>query len=255
MGLVNPVPEEPAALVDGCLVVSDLHIGVEASYRDRGVMIPSQTDKLLSRLKKLVGRVDPECLLVLGDLKHNVAGSSWQERDEIPGFLEALNDIVSVYVVPGNHDGHIDRLVPDEVCVLDNRGVVHGRVGLVHGHTWPSSTVMSVKRLLIGHNHPVIKLRDSLGRVQRKKAWIRSTVNQSKLVDRYPGGMVEKIVIMPAYNELVGGVAFNEPDENYLGPLFKQGLIESDKLKGHLLDGTYLGPLNNIMDDEYMDDE
>ena len=52
---------------------------------------------------------------------------------------------------------------------------------------------------------------------------------------------------MPAFNELCGGVAFNESvRDDLLGPIFSSGAVELDNSEIYLLDGTFLGILKNI---------
>ncbi len=52
---------------------------------------------------------------------------------------------------------------------------------------------------------------------------------------------------MPAFNELVGGIAFNEASyETLLGPLFSNRAISLEKAQAYLLDGTYLGTVEQL---------
>ena len=52
---------------------------------------------------------------------------------------------------------------------------------------------------------------------------------------------------MPAFNELVGGIAFNEASyETLLGPLFSNHAIALGKAQTYLLDGTYLGTVEQL---------
>jgi metallophosphoesterase superfamily enzyme len=56
-----------------------------------------------------------------------------------------------------------------------------------------------------------------------------------------------EVFIMPAFNELCGGVPFNESTkEDLLGPVFSSGAIELENAEVYLLDGTRLGLLKNI---------
>ncbi|WGI16899.1 metallophosphoesterase [Methanonatronarchaeum sp. AMET-Sl] len=246
MASINPVPGEPAALINDILVIADLHLGVETSYRERGVMIPSQTNKNLKRITKLIKKLEPNRLLILGDFKHNVKGSSWQEKDEIPPLLDKLSDLLPISIVPGNHDGNLKSLLPrdKDIKLHSNRGTVIEDIGLVHGHTWPKPEIINSPKILTGHNHPVIQFNDNLGREQRKKAWIRAPLNKKTTLNRYPeiDWKNQEIIIQPAYSNLVGSAVFNKQNK-FLGPLFNQKLINPKKMKAHLLDGTYIGQL------------
>ncbi|MFB0560553.1 MAG: hypothetical protein ACETWM_04880 [Candidatus Lokiarchaeia archaeon] len=54
-----------------------------------------------------------------------------------------------------------------------------------------------------------------------------------------------KIIVMPAFNPLLGGVALNRPEMNFLGPILSSNVVEKSTTKVKLLDGTYLGSLEN----------
>jgi len=56
-----------------------------------------------------------------------------------------------------------------------------------------------------------------------------------------------EVIIMPAFNELCGGIPFNESiHEELLGPVFAKHAIELEKARAFLLDGTDLGTIGGI---------
>ena len=60
-------------------------------------------------------------------------------------------------------------------------------MGLLHGHSWPSSFVLDAKMMVVGHNHPTIRrFRDAsvpeIGRSSRRRfGGIVPVIIQSKL--------------------------------------------------------------------------
>jgi metallophosphoesterase superfamily enzyme len=102
----------------------------------------------------------------------------------------------------------------------------------------------------MGHNHPIIRLADPLGYVGSKPVWIRACFVEAVFRKRYPElGRYQnpRIIIMPAFNELVGGIAFNEATyETLLGPLFANRAILLEKAQAYLLDGIYLGTVEQL---------
>lgn len=70
------------------ICVGDLHIGLENEMRCNGVHMPSQTFKMEQELISLAPGHDG--IILLGDIKHQVPGSSKQEYVEIPKFFTAL---------------------------------------------------------------------------------------------------------------------------------------------------------------------
>jgi len=51
---------------------------------------------------------------------------------------------------------------------------------------------------------------------------------------------------MPAFNHLIGGMAFNSKDFEPLGPLLKNEVFNWKKAEVYLLDGTLLGSLKDL---------
>jgi hypothetical protein len=113
--LITPVFDAPLLLVEGderVLVAADLHLGLEHELWLGGVSIPSQTEKILARLLGFLAEIKPDRLLLLGDIKHNVPKTSWQEKREIPEFLRRLCARAIVEIVPGNHDSNLADMAP-----------------------------------------------------------------------------------------------------------------------------------------------
>ncbi|WP_318531471.1 hypothetical protein [Methanohalophilus profundi] len=88
---IEPLLDEPALLVKGqsrTLVLSDLHIGIEWDLYNSGFLVPSGLERRLKKIEGYIEQTEPDRIVLLGDIKHNVPQISWQERDEIPMFLE-----------------------------------------------------------------------------------------------------------------------------------------------------------------------
>ena len=61
----------------GVLVVSDLHLGKSATFRNRGIPVPEgDTRHDLERVGMLVEKCGARCLVVAGDLFHARGGMS-----------------------------------------------------------------------------------------------------------------------------------------------------------------------------------
>lgn len=249
---IQPILNAPACMIEDILVVSDLHIGIERAYREEGIRLPPQTKKILKRIEGLWDKNDAQEIIVLGDLKNQVPELSWQERKEIPNFLKKLAYKGDVTIVPGNHDGNINKLVPedsDEIKIEDSSGFSRENVYLLHGHAWPRRVAFDESSILIGHNHPIIRFEDELDRRHDEKCWIRTKLNKEKIIDHY-GGKINwnnpEVIIQPAFNELVGGIPFNGSKKDFLGPLFNSRSISYQEMRANLIDGTHLGKVNKL---------
>ncbi len=253
--IVNPIPDSPASIINKELVLADLHIGIKKSYEERGIRIPSQTEEILKRIERITRKNNIDSITLLGDVKNEIPKISWQERDEIPKFLEKISDFGNVKIIPGNHDGNIDKLIPNQrrekFNLYGTRGFVNSEkdVGFVHGHTWPNPDIFKSSKILMGHSHPIIEFSDKLSSKYREKCWIKMPLKRGRLEDVY-GEKIEwgdpEIIIQPAFSNLVGGSPFNSSRNSLLGPVFNSGSAILDEAEIYLLDGTYLGNSGNL---------
>jgi putative SbcD/Mre11-related phosphoesterase len=251
--MISPLLNEPALVVENkfrTLVIADIHLGIEWELYHSGISIPSQIEKRLSRILDYFKKVDPVRIVLLGDIKHNVPRTSWQERQEVPGFLKELASSVHVDIVPGNHDGDIEELLCENVTLHSMRGFLLDGTGYFHGHTWPDAALLSTSNIIMSHNHPAIRFTDSLGHGSSEPVWIRTHLIEKAIKAHY--GHIEgwndpEVIIMPAFNELCGGIPFNESiHEELLGPVFVNHAIELEKARAFLLDGTDLGTIQGL---------
>jgi len=245
--LITPIFDEPLLLAEGrqrVLVAADLHLGLEYELWQGGISIPSQTEKILARLMGLIARIEPDRLLLLGDVKHTVQRTSWQERREVPDFLRRLSSVVRVDIVPGNHDSSIADLSPPGVQVRPASGFVLDGVGYFHGHTWPDEEVMSTEYLVAGHLHPALRLVDPIGHSFTRPVWARGAVLSGVAEQQYGFPVNAQLIIVPAFNDLCGGLALGDPGDDLRGPLLS--MMDPDWTRIYLLDGADLGLLSEI---------
>ena len=225
------------------ICVGDLHIGLESEYNSKGVHVPSQTNKMELELAHL--SQGKERLIILGDVKNKVPGSTKQEYSELQTFFrKMLHHYGTVDLVRGNHDTNIEEFLPEGINVHPASGFTLGDVGFAHGHTWPSPTVMSRKTLVIAHNHPSIALIDSLGNVSKEPCWVKFKLKDDAY-QRYVE-IPEEIVMMPAFNRSLGGSPVNFEKGRLLGPLFSEGMADVDQAEVYLPDGIYLGTIGSL---------
>jgi len=222
MFLVN----EPAIILNKTLVIADLHIGITRELYESGISVPSQVKKMVNKIYKLKKETGAKELLILGDIKHKVPGISLQEQREIPEFLSLLK-FKRIIIIKGNHDGNIEKMIPNKDRIKIRKSFSIGDYFLTHGHRKANTN----KNIIIAHNHPHIRFRDKLGALYTEPCWLIGKVKTKQIVD---------IIIMPAFNELCGATIVNR--DALLGPIAKN--IINPKV--HLLDGTDLGKLNDL---------
>jgi uncharacterized protein len=229
------------------LVAADIHLGIEYELWLGGASIPSQTGKLLDELLAHLKRVEPDRLVLLGDVKHNVPRSSWQEKAEVPKFLRSLAEEVEVDLVLGNHDGGLSNLAPSGTVIREASGYLLDGVGYFHGHTWPDSELLKSEVLVAGHLHPTLMLVDPLGHSTSEKAWARGPLSSDTIKSRYGhDGPAPEMVVVPAFNPLCGGLPLNavHQEEEGRGPILK--MLDLQDTRAYLLDGTDIGRLGSV---------
>ena len=241
---LQPIPNEPALLLKEkkLLVVADLHIGIESELHESGLQVPSQTKVMEQRLITLLTKYKIRDIVLLGDIKHMIPSITIQERSDVRRFLRTIQTYGTLHVLPGNHDGNIDRLLDPEVQLHSSEGFVFEGIGFTHGHRWASAEVMDCEQVVIGHTHPTIMLIDRLGYRTFEPCWLRCPPLHEKLKERYPASQTQQILIMPAFNPLCGGIAVNQ--EALLGPF--GSLVDVNNAEVYLLDGCSLGLLKDL---------
>jgi len=232
---------------DSTALVSDLHLGLEKEMAARGFRIPSYSMRMMDRINGIAEKFGANRIIVLGDVKHSIGKVEDIDWNTIPWFFDTLLDVFSsVEVVPGNHDGGIKSLLPSRVRLHPSEGVVIGsreKVGVTHGHSWPSQDVISCGRMVIGHSHFRYEMRDRFGSRSKEAVWLfadydvanllRKAGSRSKAVRK--GG---ELIVMPPFNNLVGGQAINSPEGFKFGPVLSSGCVDVKSADVFLLDGT-----------------
>jgi len=140
-----------------------------------------------------------------------------------------------VILVPGNHDSHIDRLIPNDVTVISSKGMILDDVLLTHGHTMPSKNYSSVNNIIMGHIHPVYFDKNSL--LNGERIWISIKSDKSKIFPDTKGNL--NITIVPSFNPY-----FYATEKKYykksISPIVEK-IKDSTTAKILTLDGTIIG--------------
>ena len=227
-----------------CLIITDLHIGLETELIKSGIKIHKQIEKFKDILDKLIDLTGAKLLVILGDVKHKVPGVTMQELRDIPKFLDYLSKKVKVVIAKGNHDDYLETLVPSGVKIYSSKGFRIGRYGFFHGHGWPSKKLIKCDYLFIGHIQPSVEFRDNFGYRNRQQVWLKGHLNQPVVKKKYKVNSTGKlnIVVVPSFNNLIGSLNVMSK-EDLSGPLLTNNAMNLEEMKVYLLDGTYLGEI------------
>jgi len=165
------------------LLMADPHIGFELS---RGLRIRSHFEE---RLAQFVMEVNPDLLVILGDVKEPI-GLSFTMKRILMGFFSELREIPTI-ITKGNHDGRIEEVAGKfpNVEVVEHK-VIDGAL-LIHGHTTLPEVEFS--EAYLGHIHPAYTFKS--GGVSRKtKVFLR----------------VGRFLILPTINPFIEGFDVRE---------------------------------------------
>lgn len=136
------------------LLVADLHLGKEATFRSHGMAVPRGTsDGTLASVSAMLAVTQCERVVFVGDLFHARSSLQSDVQASVSRFLESHRD-VRFQLIVGNHDQHLGRLPEDWSIEVLGDDYVIDRLQLNH---YPGSASESADLRISGHLHPAIK--------------------------------------------------------------------------------------------------
>ncbi|MEW5896328.1 MAG: metallophosphoesterase [Nanoarchaeota archaeon] len=181
---------------ENILIINDLHLGYEESLQRKGVLLPKfQINEIFKKLERILERIKPRKkitpvkIIINGDLKHEFGSVLKQEWKEVLLFLDfLLTRCQSVIIIKGNHD-------PFTKAIAEKKGIKivkeysFGDTLIVHGDALVKT---KAKRIIIGHEHPAISLREG-SKWEKYKCFLRG---------KWKG---KELLCMPSFNPLLEG--------------------------------------------------
>ena len=215
------VMKEPAIKIGSNLIISDLHLGISSEYK--GIIFPVLAEILSKKISKIKKKTRTKNLIILGDIKHNI-GINQRTIKYLDIFFSNI-DFKKIIITKGNHDGKIENYVDAEVVDY----ILLGKTLLTHGHR--KLPKEDFNKIIIGHNHPAIKIKDRMGMSYIVPVWCIGEIGAKKLI------------LMPAFNDMCGKTILNESSTKLLGPVAKNMNLKESHI--FLLDSTPLGKIGD----------
>ena len=249
---IRPIASKAALLIDEhrkrqrYIVISDLHLGFENQISIRGISIDGQGifEEMTTELYDLIKSNQIDAVILLGDLKSTIRSISKYEWHIIPQFLKFISEITDIYLIPGNHDSNIRFLMPENINVMSTKGMVLDDALLIHGHTMPTIAKANIKRIVMGHVHPVFLRPNSV--INGQRVWIYLKIIKSAIFPGTEGDL--DIIIVPAFNRYL--YAINERHyTKSISPIIAKA-IKSNAIKQSILislDGSVVGDIENLL--------
>jgi uncharacterized protein len=245
---IYPLYPHPALLLDGVwdrkqhkyIAISDLHLGFESELDAKGIMIDSNLllHEMLNELFDLIKIHKIEGIILLGDIKSHIGPISKKEWDIIPQFFKSLSEYTNVYLIPGNHDSNIRFLTPLNINMISSRGMVLDDTLLIHGHTMPSRTRSSIRRIVMGHIHPIFTKYGSV--INGQRVWIYLKVKKETIFPDIEGTL--DIIVVPTFNKFLYRI--NNKRDYYrksISPIINRALKDNAIQQGLII--TLLGSI------------
>lgn len=199
------------------LIIADTHIGYEDELASKGVFIPRfQLRRVIELLDKLLNDFPVSRLVVAGDLKHSFSGMSTVEKRELMKFFSyVLPKVEEVIVVRGNHDNYLP-ILKKKFGFRFEEYVVLGEYLIVHGHKpVPENVSSSWDYLILGHEHPSITLRDSVGRIGKFPCFLVGEISNLSKV----------FITLPATGAYQTGSRITLDKETYISPIIRESAL------------------------------
>ncbi len=198
-------------------LLADAHIGFEEEMAEKGIYIPRfQKKRLMNILDEVFSTVDVEVLAVVGDFKHKFNELGKIERIELSEIIRYVSSRVEKFVVVrGNHDNYLSVLTRKfNFELVDQLNI--GEFLITHGHTELPEQV-NARYLIIGHEHPVITLRDSLGSIGRFQCFLVGETKHGS-----------QLLTLPAVGAYQTGSRVTLDKHTYLSPVLRdQSMLET----------------------------
>ncbi len=253
MSKISTLHPYPALVVNGkwnakkhrCIAISDLHIGFESELYSKGITLNLNliVDEMVKDIINLIKKHKADSVVILGDLKNTIGSISKEEWEKVPRFFKLISEYADVYMVPGNHDSNIRFLTPNNINMISTSGLVLDDTLFIHGHSMPFSGGSIIKRIIMGHIHPIFTKTGST--INGQRVWIYLKVKMEAIWPRTNG--ILDIIVVPSFNKHLFAMA-ERGCRKSISPLisrvFKYNAIESAMVV--TLDGSIIGDTDTL---------
>ena len=170
------------------LILSDFHIGLEEALQKQGFLIPRfQLKNIVNNLNEIFeilknNKFDVERIVINGDLKHEfgtISDQEWRDTLKIIDFLKEKSQ--EIVLIKGNHDTILGPIASKKNISLVENLILDSNL-ITHGDRIPEEAKGNkIKRVIIGHEHPTISLREGI-RVEKFKAFLVGKWKKKELI-------------------------------------------------------------------------
>ncbi len=193
------------------LILTDFHMGFEETLNKQGILVPRfQLDKTLKRLERIFSKVQPETIVINGDLKHEfstISETEWLNTLKLVDYL--LKHCKNLILNKGNHDTILEPIIKKRNLKINDYTKIKD-IYITHGDKIPDNNDFKESKIvIIGNEHPAITLKEE-GRRETYKCFLKGKFQRKVLIAQ------------PSFNLVTEGTDIIR--ENVLSPFLEQDL-------------------------------
>jgi len=161
------------------LILGDLHIGYEEQMHQKGIFVPKfQTKEIIDKIQSIIKKTNPKTIVINGDLKHDFGKNSEQEWKDIFKLIELIKKSCEELIfVKGNHDNFLKTIAAQKNITVVEQYQIKDTL-IIHGDKLIET---EAKRIIIGHEHPAITLKDK-GKLEKYKCFLKGKYKRKELI-------------------------------------------------------------------------
>jgi len=231
------IENKSAEGIKGTIIVSDVHLGYDYQYADTGIrFLLKGDDSVYSKILQLRKHysnwlgIEADSIAFNGDIIDDFALKNVESRRSINLFFSRLSlKFRRVYLIRGNHDKMLDTLTLKDNCSISEY-VILGHIIVMHGdrsieelNAKDDMKKKGVNSIIIGHEHPVLRLNDGIREEKYKCIVIFDDVHLGTLISR--------IYLMPAFNPNIEGTDIMQ--QSFMSPLLTNAMSKRTRILVH----------------------
>jgi len=170
------------------LIIADTHLGIEEAMNKQGLLVPRfQFKEVMTRFQKILDGLGVTQgkklarIIVNGDFKHEfgrISETEWRHALQFIDLMRVYTD--ELILIKGNHDTILGPIAEKREVTLQ-KFILLGDILVTHGDTIFAQELKQCKTIIIGHEHPAVRIADDV-RGETFKCYLKGTYKRKTLI-------------------------------------------------------------------------
>ena len=205
------------------LVIADLHLGIEAIMSEDGTYLAhNQTQDIIEQVTYYLKELQPNELILNGDVKHSFHEPTKIENRDVQKFLKAISPHVKkISITQGNHDVFLNWAIKGITNIDFYKSYyTRGSYLFTHGDKeLPKEIPEEIRYIIIGHEHPILEARINKLQKIRAPAFVVVPIKKRNIT----------LIVLPAFSAYSSGTPINPANkDNLLSPILRNDVDLSE---------------------------